>query len=168
MSIIHDALKKVQEKTAPQPPFSSPLNPITSPNTDPTPPRQTSRPTLPWLLLSIIISIPLAISAFFLLWPHLNATTKKTIPASALSSPVATPAPVAVPMTATAPDTQSALRIEGVMDMGDGKKVALINGNIYEKGQSIQGKTISRITLEEITVINNGVEQVLPVTPGKQ
>ncbi len=52
--------------------------------------------------------------------------------------------------------------------MGDGKKVVLINGDIYEEGQSIEGKTISQITLKEVTIIDNGIKQILPVTPKKQ
>ena len=48
-----------------------------------------------------------------------------------------------------------------------GKKVALINGNIYEEGQTIFDRTIASITLEGVTVVENGQKRILPVNPPK-
>ena len=53
------------------------------------------------------------------------------------------------------------------MDMGSGKKVALISGNIYEEGQTILGRIIAEISVDSITVMDNGKKRILPVNPPK-
>ena len=55
-------------------------------------------------------------------------------------------------------------RVEGVMSMG-GKMVALINGDVYEEGQTINGHIIAMITFDSVTIMENGVKKILPIKP---
>ena len=54
------------------------------------------------------------------------------------------------------------LRLEGIMNMG-GKRVALINGSIYEEGQAVEGMTVIKVTETNVTVQANGIERVLKI-----
>lgn len=163
MSIIHDALKKVQDQTPS--PAPSPSN-TAEKNNGPS-----SQQIPVWLILTLIAVI------VFIFSLTITKTPPKTFPTDsvasqsspkAISSPT-TPSPNTIeskPQTTAIP-SENLLRVEGVMDMGT-KKVALINGNIYETGQTVQGKTITNITLEHIITMDNGVEQTLLVAPREQ
>lgn len=194
MSIIHDALKKVQEKNAKltPPPAQAPSirEQAVSPDADTSLPQTHSRPLTILLLgtLSIVVII-----IFAILWSVAKGTTEHAAPASSVQPAETIPAPQqpvaaeVIPQTpAPAPtslnlatsvlapaapqidpnDPLSSLRIEGIMDMGD-KKVALISGNIYEEGQTIYGKIIAEITLDSVTIVDNGSKRTFPVNPPK-
>jgi hypothetical protein len=60
------------------------------------------------------------------------------------------------------PEEPGSLRLEGIMDMG-AKKVALINGDVYEEGQVVDGKIIAEISLNSIAVMDNGTKKVIPL-----
>jgi hypothetical protein len=86
-----------------------------------------------------------------------------------VTPPAPAPAPTVVPPVQAKPTTPPApvnngLHIEGVMDMG-GKMVALINGNIYEEGQAVNGNIIAVITFESVTIMENGVKKILSTKP---
>lgn len=168
MSIIHDALKKIQDKRTPEPPSSSkiketPVPPgIATNNTN-----KTSR----FLIPGIGALIAAGILSFILLSPNASHIPKKT---SAIDNSMSleTPTPIqtiippaqkkAPPAT---PASGNAFRIEGVMDMGNGKKVILVNGKIYEAGQLLDGKLLEEITLDNIILIDNGMRKTIPIEP---
>ena len=52
------------------------------------------------------------------------------------------------------------VHIEGIMSMG-GKMTALINGDVYEEGQRVNGKTISDISFDSVTILDNGEIKIL-------
>jgi hypothetical protein len=196
MSIIHDALKKVQQTNthgASTPPSSYP-DPVQPPEQQ-NPQDKINIPLLVAALCAVIamifailpqitqkkISAPMAPAAV----TQIPTTSEKKQPdptpaapaiktpssdtmskavANAVSSPV---------MPAIKPSTQkivdpndplSSIQIEGVMDM-NGKKTALINGNVYEEGQTIYGKIISEITFDSLTVIEDGRKRIFSTKP---
>lgn len=61
-------------------------------------------------------------------------------------------------------DPLGSVQIEGVLERG-GKKTVLINGNIYEEGQTIYGRIIMQISFDELTLIENGRKRVLRIKP---
>jgi hypothetical protein len=196
MSIIHDALKKVQQTNNAGTPTP------TAPYQDPFQPPQQEKPqdkiSIP-LLVAVICAI---VAMVFAALPQLAPRRISALPAPAATTqaPAApeqkTPEPkpvaaapktsssaavskavanaVASPvMPAIKPSTQkivdpndplSSIRIEGVMDL-NGKKTALINGNVYEEGQTIYGKIISEITFDSLTVIDNGHKRIFSSKP---
>ena len=198
MSIIHDALKKVQQTNnagpSTPPPYSQ--EPSQEPAQQPRPQDKISIP----LLVAAICAV---IAMLFAALPVVTPKKISTAPAQTTQAPVApvtvqpvqeAPAAVvkpqeppppssdtmskaianamAVPTTPALPvqkiidpnDPLSGVQIEGVMDMG-GKKAALINGNVYEEGQTIYGRIITEITFDTLTVIENGQKRTLPIKP---
>jgi hypothetical protein len=191
MSIIHDALKKVQQTN----PSASPMPP--APPQEPVPaaaPTQAQDKISIPLLVAVICAI---VAMLFAALPQLaprQITVLKTPPAAAPVPPAAEgqqPAPEPKPAEPAAPSPQdvskavanavaittapmprvidpndpiSSIQIEGVMDM-DGKKAVLISGNVYEEGQTIYGRIISEITFDSLTVIENGQKRTLPIKP---
>jgi hypothetical protein len=191
MSIIHDALKKVQAE-----------NPTAVRETfDPV--KQLDRVNIPLLIAAAIAVIILAITLTFqlknprpearIIKPENNAViptpgiTHTPVPSPAPSNPSTTtlakavagavavpsvPLPAgqwlyrepAVPRPVDPRDPLSSVLIEGVIDMG-GKKAALINGNVYEEGQTIYGRVIMQIDFDSLTVIENGQKRVLNIKP---
>ncbi|MBF0388104.1 MAG: hypothetical protein HQL20_09680 [Candidatus Omnitrophica bacterium] len=186
MSIIHDALKKVQSKT-PSPVVTppAPANAATSvPGKGPTGNAPTDNS---WSSLTILMAAVLTVAVvviFAVILKLANDTTKhapraviptstepaantQKIPAVTDSTGPSTPA--TVPQPAEPPATKplaknNSLKIEGVMDMG-GKMVALINGEVYEEGQTVSGNLITMITFDSITIMENGTKKVLPIKP---
>ena len=196
MSIIHDALKKVQQmnnagRSIPETPFQGPV-----PVPDQTGTRD--KMNIPLLVAALCAVVAMAFAALPQLTAKKNAAP--AAPAVATQIPAApkkeqptpkpvTPAPqnpsantmskavanaMASPvMPALKPPAQkivdpndplSNIQVEGVMDM-DGRKVALINGNIYEEGQTIYGHIISEITFDSLTIIENGRKRIFATKP---
>ena len=79
----------------------------------------------------------------------LKALAQLTINPSAGSKMANPPAPII-------------LNIHGVMSNGSNNLV-LINDQVYQEGDEVDGAKIVKINLNSITVINNGVEQTIPV-----
>jgi hypothetical protein len=175
MSIIHDALKKVQQTNNPG--SVPPPAPLQEPGQRPDP-KNVSNKTNIILLITTICAIVVMIFAAL---PQF--TPKKTVPTPTPATQItqekqtaAAPAAITAPVSATpAPempakktndpkDPLSSMQIEGVMDM-EGKKVVLINGNIYEEGQTIHGKIISKIAIDSLTVMEDGKERTFPIKP---
>ena len=199
MSIIHDALKKVQQSNpggAPKPAAPLPPQPRT-----PDPANMPERTNIP-LLVAVLCA---AIAMLFAALPHFTskgpaASVKNEKPAAlpqpaqnvpppvpgpvppsthamaqALAGAVAVPTVPAgaqtVPVKEPTPrepadpnDPLGSVQIEGVLETG-GKKAVLINGNIYEEGQTIYGRIIMQISFDELTVIDNGRKRVLRIKP---
>ncbi len=186
MSIIHDALKKVQDKNAREAHAKSPA-PTPPPAAQTTTSAAVTRPDrenrLVILLLGTLI-IGILIFAIITNMPK-RPTEQVIITASQIPitnrQPVPQLPPAQKPLAATAPapaplpaqpkaspeDPFAMLRVEGIMDMGGEKKVALINGNIYEEGQTIYGRIIAQITLDSVTIVDDGKKRTFPVNPPK-
>ncbi len=163
MSIIHDALKKVQNSKSAS---AGPDSPVSG---APDPSLATSRsagihpgdhpPVIPRkVLIALMVLTSVVVLAILLI---LIGLAKQTTlhPKIVLEEPPVTVS-VAVPGQATS--VQEPLRLEGIMNMG-AKKVALINGNIYEEGQAVEGMTVIKVTDTNVTVQANGVERVLKI-----
>jgi len=172
MSTIHDALKKVQddmtpqqeENTTPQPQEpSAPHNPF---NASPPPLEEKiaeETPELPKKKINIINVIFIVIIICGLGYGVYSLTTSSELTsfqdfkASKLSiKPKKVSAPVARP--------QEGLYIQGTMAVGN-RHVALISGDIYEVNDSIAEKQITKITKNEVYIINEaGEEKILKVS----
>ncbi len=72
--------------------------------------------------------------------------------------------PVTVDTTnpAAKPPAPLTLNIHGIMSNASGNLV-LINNSVYQEGDEIEGAKIIKISLDSITVNNNGIEQTIPV-----
>jgi hypothetical protein len=196
MSIIHDALKKVQEKNN-----AGPVQPPAA-YQEPVQPTEQTKPqdkiSIPLLVAVICAIVAMIFAALPQLTPrkisaplHPGVTTQsptvteqKTLELKPVANEPEGPSSdtvsqavaneVSSPVTpAIKPSTQkivdpndplSGIQIEGVMDM-NGKKAALINGNVYEEGQTIYGKIISEITFDSLTIIDNGRRRIFPIKP---
>lgn len=165
MSIIHDALKKVQQTNNPEatPPPATPQGSVQNP--------ETVKPQDKTSILLFVAAICAVVAMIFAALPQF--TPKKPVRTSAVTvtkqpapEPAATtePAPAVPAQTTAVTDPLNSARIEGIMDMGD-KKVVLINGNVYEEGQTIHGRTITKITLDAMTVTDNGQERTFSIKP---
>ena len=183
MSIIHDALKKVQAQTPGQPAVKQPqpTGPSIQPQATPALTPDDTRRSLTILMAAVLTVAVIVILA--VLFKVATDTTQHPGPMTPAVTPVQTPvqtpaqAPTQAPTQAAVPKPQpprkpaapltpayNGLRIEGIMDM-NGKKIALINGNVYEEGQTVNSCLIEAITLESVTIIENGIKKVLPTKP---
>ena len=109
------------------------------------------------------------LAAFF---PQLNKTvTSKLTPLIPSNTPKAKPLakiplnnqnPSNTNKNSNQPLSTSELSIQGIMTNG-GQTVALINGKIVEKGDSIEGLKIIDINADEITILQDGKEEKVQV-----
>jgi hypothetical protein len=194
MSIIHDALKKVQQTNPGGAPTAS-LN-SQEPAQAPEPTKTQDKTSIPLLVAALCAVIAMVFAALPQFTPKKNATpsaaavitpvsiTTPSQPVSepTLSAPIATgpsantvsqavahavaapPAPTPTQRVIDPNDPLSNIQIEGIMDMG-GKKVVLINGNVYEEGQTIHGKIISEISFDSLSVIDEGRKRTFKIKP---
>jgi hypothetical protein len=74
------------------------------------------------------------------------------------------PIPTNLPAIADTPKINApvTLNIHGVMSNDTGN-VALINDQIYQEGDTVDGVKIVKISLDSVTVINNGKKEIIPV-----
>lgn len=143
MSIIHEALKKVQQQ--------NPQSTITTnPEQDPHKASPAASRFLPALGLTgmlIALLIPSCLlqkkSADNTGWLH---RVRPALPGQTLAC--------------------AQLKLEGIMET-NGRKIALINGNIYEEGQTAGTCTITTITAWDVTISDGKKELVLPVSARK-
>ena len=93
---------------------------------------------------------------------------EKPAPAASIQSffnnLAAAPTPAAATPSAASSDT--AITITGIMTQGS-KSVALINGQVYEEGDTVNGVKIIKITSNAVVVAKNGVERTIRVTSGR-
>ena len=194
MSIIHDALKKVQQTS------NAGISTSTPPAQEPAQlSKKNSAPDRTSILLFVATTCAIVAIIFAALPqfapkkpiiipalvtdantpshreakqpPDINA---KNTPSTAGTSSLTVTNDVNAPATPTAPsptqkiadpnDPLSSIKIEGVLDMG-GKKAVLINGNVYEEGQTIHDRIISEITFDTLTILDEGRKRTFPIKP---
>jgi len=219
MSIIHDALKKVQEGRNPKP-NTTPAQGAGAPEQtgsdyvySNSPEKQSEEKPVEHLhykrnmaksILAFICALAISGGAFWFLYKQVGTyfpgfkgwamtsinklMNKKTLPSfktravedlkplakitltppnpSAAASQVTSPASPSV-NTAGATISQDisapiTLNIHGVMSNGP-TNLALINDQVYQEGDEIDGIKIAKINLKSITVIDNGKEKTIPV-----
>ena len=195
MSIIHDALKKVQQTNNVGTP--APLAPYQEPVQPPEQPKPQDKMSIP-LLVAVICAI---VAMVFAALPQLTPR-KIAAPAATAQTPVPVtpekkqpgPKPAVAQPQSPSSDTVSkavanavaspvipALKppAQKIIDPNDplssvqiegvidmdGKKAVLISGNVYEEGQTIYNRIITEITFDTLTVIENGQKRTLPIKP---
>lgn len=155
MSIIHEALKKVQSDRSENIPVLKP------------PPGQTK--TLPepsgisiWLWAFLTTSLG-AIGVYnfyqYTLITRQMATTK-FYASQAVVTPLAVEKPAVTPKPPQA--KKDDLVLFGVVEM-DGKNYALINNEFYEAGEKAAGRTITKITTDSIEILEKGKTKTIKV-----
>jgi type II secretory pathway component PulC len=154
MSIIHDALKKVQNKTPPEVKIL--------------PPKQKKIKTVLTLLCTIAIilgSLGFLYNQWHAYFPKVKKLAKlpeNLVPLAKLT--VNPPVPTKLPAISNTPKTSTpvTLNIHGVMSDGP-NNVVLINDQVYQEGDEVDGVKIVKISLDSIIVINNGKEETIRV-----
>lgn len=188
MSIIHDALKKVQaslQKASSSPaaqqtpaqtsaPAVPPVEQRTSPDGPPEEKLEVLRKPRTGQLLWIfgILLVLCWLTYRSSLEGFDFGTVKKWVDAQQLriktmvaGKKPAQPLAVVVPSPASSADSgkpSSVFNIQGVMTSGD-KNVALINGKIYEEGNEIGGIKILSIEHNTIQISNNGKTETIQI-----
>ncbi|MBF0385247.1 MAG: hypothetical protein HQL27_05190 [Candidatus Omnitrophica bacterium] len=162
MSIIHDALKKTQANLE----GKSTKNTIEPNSTEGkkdrpsivshSPSSKASRPEeqksrTPYLFAVLIILVIAVVAYYFFYLP-----SGKSNPLDLIRSAVATKAPSLkkqevnkLPQASLKTTEGVKLNLEGTMMMGD-KRVALINGEVYQIGESVNGLIITDISLNKV------------------
>ena len=191
MSIIHEALKKVQQslgKTSPPEDHVEilPSNPNpdgTSPAEAPPPLPSSAKPSpaaYPIFLVPLLLVIVFACLAYIasqvpapfnrikdeikFTFYKIKRHASTPIALKSTAQPLAKVAPAANGQTpGNTPDAQT-LNIQGVMANG-ANNVVLINNKIMEEGAFVGGVQILKINLDAITILNNGKEEIIPVRP---
>ena len=181
MSIIHDALKKVQQSmkqnSSSPTPSNSPeevVEVLPSSLEGNTVNQASSWPLMILMLLIVVgcaVSIVLQIqkkNPKFLSKIHFNALLKtpvksvakpqNTAPAEPLAQ-VTVPASISASVQNPLPIT---LNVQGIMASG-GHNIALINNRVHEEGDVINGIKILKISLESITVEHDGKQETVDV-----
>jgi len=160
MSIIHNALKKTQEKLNQQDKNPSTSSSVyNSQNTSmPDSSNQKKSPTLIYILCAAI-SIVIAFSFYILTQTNqtpglLTFTPKESKTNQALDN--------IVPLLQIESTKKPRIQLQGIMQ-ADGKNAALINDDVYEEGEIVDGMTITMITLEKVELDNNGEKIILRV-----
>ncbi len=190
MSIIHDALKKVQQglnsKSGETGVIEEPvqeievLPPANPSSTEEKPPEQNKFKTF----LAILCALVITAGSLFYIWqqlqinvPKVQVFTRNSInklihkikPNDKPAGPVELKSLAQLTITPEKSKNSTAgkpapvtFNIHGIMANGTGN-LALINDQVYEAGDMIDGAKITKINLDSITIINNGEEQTIPV-----
>ena len=166
MSIIHEALKKVQSNQPDnknifiKPPTPKSSVPCASPKNILTAQKPMRRPLF-LLTGGLVLAALSGFSAYNLyllsLSKSLVPTTNSNLVASGLPGaqrPNATITPKAPP--------KNELILSGIVQM-DGKDFALINKEFYETGELVGEAKITKITAESIEILQNGKTQTIKV-----
>lgn len=183
MSIIHDALKKTQmeferrqwrqTKSSAQPltampEFVSAASPDPAPSV---PPKKTTLYTAGLVCLFVVIAgllfalVDLSWNRFPAISQHAPFPFRSYQPASVATASLEKNSPPSLPairqnshaVIKKPAAAQEALVLTGTMMIGK-TRVALINGENYEIGDSIGNKKIVNITLEKVELLNNNGE----------
>ncbi|MBF0478776.1 MAG: hypothetical protein HQL26_04780 [Candidatus Omnitrophica bacterium] len=176
MSIINDALKKtqnvMQKNTQTNQPTEQP-NPVGNDQSFISPLPIEPNNENHGIMIKILVGVCLVLlcitvyNTVAINHKSKNLTQKSPSPvtASKVSTQAITALPTASvpPIVHTAPPTQApTFVISGIMSTGT-KKVALINGEVYETGAEIDGYTIQSIDLQSVKLVKDGVELTLKV-----
>lgn len=163
MSIIHDALKKVQSKKQ----NAIILEEIVLQPGEPLPaePPQKTPKKKNFLAIILLGLVCIVVSAmFFLLFRLIIATNPAPKLISNEIKQKISDKTKTVAQMLPAPHDEPGIKVEGVMQM-ENKILALIDGDVFEEGQQVRQKTISKITLDSVTLtdIKTGATEILPV-----
>lgn len=178
MSIIHEALKKVQsdrlqnkeapavlkEPEQPVTPAAPPVRPapISTPERPqgPSPAVSKRSPVERFVWSALIVS--LAGFTFFNL-AELTEQTVSTTQSATPSLPSALQQAASTDLAASSRRQKDNLILSGITLM-DGKKFALINNGIYEVGDEVEDAVVTRITDKSVIVSQKGKTRILKVT----
>lgn len=189
MSIINEALKKTQASlnkgitAVPRKHLLEQEVRKNIPETAPAPRVKIDAPSRPrknwWAVILLEILVLVFIAGVLFVWQPrffqtLNTWYSHYIPAPNSSVPAVPPAPSAVttapspvtqpavPVAVTETATPESLVLSGIMMVED-KRVALINGEVYEMGEHIDGFKITNISLDRVELSNGVRTRVLSV-----
>lgn len=172
MSIIHDALKKVQEnftrKVAPAPDPSGP-----PPEKEP---KKVSPLSILFAIILVLVCLYFGYNQLLKNWDRIRIAfdlpnvklQKIEIPKITVSTPTdSKPKTLSenrtpVPMAKIQTENQENLNIQGVLTQGN-STVVLINDKIYEEGDEINGIKIVSIDSVSVTILKNGKEENIRV-----
>ncbi len=174
MSIIHDALKKVQAGFRRQPP-----DPDTEPSPAPAHPRTKNSNFLTALITLLMLagSVMFCYSQLVRYWPQiktafgLSGTSRLHWPSmpslpflgkKAARTPAPPAGPLAQVIVPAASSGHGVLNIQGVFSQ-HGTAVALINNKIYESGAEIGAIKILSISNDAIVILRDSKEETIPV-----
>lgn len=162
MSIIHEALKKAQADLEKQENHGltkmyedlhrpSPKSKESSTITAPSKPSPT--PTKSWLKipLTLVCAFALAMVALLGIFLHLANKPLPLVPTPQNTPPNTTQPQFSKDKALPKPTQENPLILSGTMMTGD-KWVALINNEIYEVGETVDGKKIININLDKVEI----------------
>ncbi len=169
MSIIHDALKRVQANLQKDRKHTAPTGTETSSQETSTAEQpEQSRKLSPVLVIPLAL-IVLAGSAWFIYqqalpyFPQLKTMVPKDFKGlKSFKLPEKQKDPQPLVKVALSSDNKNTLNVQGVLD-NSGQSVALINGKIYEEGDTVSGVKILKIGVDVIRILRNGREEELKV-----
>ena len=174
MSIINDALKKAQSNLKKKETEHIPniyeklykpkeISPPSSEFIEPPPQEQKAWYSGILTLITIFFLVIGFLSAvlFFLLNQSTTKTQTVVVQPEDSNESTITPSPAAA-TPAKRLYKRNELVLSGIMMMGD-KRVALINNDIYELGETVQGKKIIDITLDKVELQDGNRTIVLQV-----
>lgn len=165
MSIIHEALKKVQANLQKQPVSEEVTVSASAPLRDaPDAPVSTKKQSGPFMTVAAVIFLVGA------LWFSYTQVLKyfpriKTVQLSAFKPqprPLAKVTATSTNAASPSDPASSTLNIQGIMQ-NKGATVALINNKIYEAGDEINGIKILTISTEFLTILRDGKEETIEV-----
>ena len=168
MSIIHEALKKVQSNRSETKTLKDPAVPSAPVAAAPKPMAahaQKKPPTVTHLALWCLLIVGVCGFTFYNLYQFIMRTTEMAVakyPAQtvSVSAPVAAPAPVV--QAKPVPVKKGEILLSGIVLM-DGKNFALINKEFYEVGETVEGATITKITVDSVEVLQKGKTRTIKV-----
>lgn len=135
MSLITDALRKVQSHPAPDP-------------IRPAPPRP------PWWTAGVAL---LGTGLLLWIWPFPQAASRPRAHTTPRARPRApAPAPPIMTLMPSLPGTPPlGWTVEGII-VGMGKPTAIINGRVVEEGEELRGVKVVRVGPEQVELRRNG------------
>lgn len=175
MSIIHDALKKVQQGLTPPaeetktdtsttaPEASGYI--YTAPDTVETlPPVKNKIQSVSVQVCTVLITTAITIASIEYIYQQfqINMPTVKKFAQKSFFSLVHKKTLPQTPEKLKPLAQFATLNVRGIMANGP-NNLALINDQVYQEGDVVNGIKIVKISLDSITVINNGTEQTIPV-----
>ena len=181
MSIIHEALKKVQNSLQDKissPPRVGGAEPLT------VAPASTegrsasdgkSGPKSGWKIIVLVLSAVAILTAGYMYRQGASSALPPSVPKigspppvqiNAAPAPVPASAPVPEPKTEAKPEPKpehaDTLNIHGIMSDPNGN-VVLIDNGIYAEGDEVQGVKIIKISLDGIVILKDGKEETIRV-----
>lgn len=136
MSIITDALQKVQRR-----PAFEPMTP------NPPPPQRS------WWPAALAISVALVAAVW--LWPSQPTSYSPARSRPKPAPPAPAPQPIVSLMPAAPSTPAMTWKIDGVI-VGMGKPTAIINGQLVAEGENVKGAKVVRVDTERVELLHEG------------